>query len=130
MLPKWFFRSLDLASSVLGQERHFYFFLFSLMEIGKKCNDEAAKGIEQSQYTKEYRNYFESCHNNAPPFLIYSGEPGVLGSGGRHPVMGTLPAHLCASILYYFHKNYSIKNIKPCRTDSLESVRHGCYSRS
>ena len=97
--PEVVFRSLDLASSVLGQERYFYFFLFSLIEKGKKCNDEAAKGIKQSQYTKEYRNYFESCHNNAPPFLIYSGKPGYQASGGRHPVRVLFP-HIC--VRYYY----------------------------
>ena len=48
-------------------------FLFILMlPFSKKVQNrynQSSKGTEQSQYTNEYRNNFESCHNNAPPFL-------------------------------------------------------------
>jgi len=63
-----------------------------VLPFGKKVQkryNKSTKGKEQSQYTDDCRNGFESCHNNAPPFL-YIPENRSIGSGGYHPVMGTL----------------------------------------
>ena len=74
-IPKWTLPNKVIWSkttaSLVGQTGGaFLFFLtFSFIKKGKKRYNQTTKGTEQSQYTDENRNNFESCHNNAPPFL-------------------------------------------------------------
>ena len=82
-------------------EAFLFLLTVSLIKKVQKRYNQTTKGTEQSQYTDEYRNNFESCHNNAPPFLCIPASRSI-GSGGYHPVMGTLPTCFHARILYHF----------------------------
>ena len=68
-------------------EAFLFLLTISLIKKVQKRYNQTTKGTEQSQYTDEYRNNFESCHNNAPPFLCIPASR-LVGSGGYHPVMG------------------------------------------
>ena len=82
-------------------EAFLFLLTISLIKKVQKRYNQTTKGTEQSQHTDEYRNNFESCHNNAPPFLCIPASR-LVGSGGYHPVMGTLPTCFHARILYHF----------------------------
>ena len=92
----------------MGQtgEAFLFFLTFSFIKKGKKRYNQTTKGTEQSQYTDEYRNNFESCHNNAPPFLCIPVNWSI-GSGGYHPVMGTLPR--VTTQYYYNSMDYDLQ---------------------
>ena len=111
MLPKRLLFLLKKKASLVGQTGEAFLFLLflSLFKKVQKRYNQSSKGTEQSQYTKEYRNNFESCHNNAPPYLCIPASRSI-GSGGYHPVMGTLPTCFHARILYHFVSTISMSN--------------------
>jgi hypothetical protein len=62
--------------------------LFSLIEKGKQCHNQTAKGYQQANNPYKYQNDICNCHEHHL-LPMYSGEPVFTGSGGCHPVMGT-----------------------------------------
>ena len=85
----------------------FLFFLVPLIEKGKKRYNQTPKGNEQTQYTYNYQNNFESCHNNAPPFLCNPAHR--YGLGRLPPCHGySSNVNYHALISYYFIISISI----------------------
>jgi len=78
-----------------------FLLMLSFSKKVQKRYNKSTKGKEQSQYTDDCRNDFESCHNNAPPFLIYSGEP--VNWFGRLP-----PCHGYSSTCFHVRDIISI----------------------
>ena len=60
------------------------------VEKGKQRHNQAAKGHQQSQYPYENRDDLISRHKRHLPSYVFR-QAGFIGSGGYHPVMGTLP---------------------------------------
>lgn len=67
---------------------------FSLVPIsvekGKQCNEQTAKGNQQADYPKKNHYDFICRHMHHLPSYVFR-RTGFIGSGGYHPVMGTLP---------------------------------------
>ena len=57
---------------------------------GKQRHNQAAKRHQQSQYPNKNRDDLISRHKRHLPSYVFR-QAGFIGSGGYHPVMGTLP---------------------------------------
>lgn len=91
MLPeKLIYLSMRGASPVDQTGGAFLFSLIPLIEKGKQCNEQAPKGNQQANNPQENHNGLVVCHMHHLPSYV-SGGPAFIGSGGYHPVMGTLP---------------------------------------
>lgn len=107
--PKWM---LLVGFQVLTNLRLFcvqtgeaiLFLLIPLIEKGKKRYNQTSKSKKQAQNPNNYWNNFESCHNNAPPFLCNTAICCRLG--GYHPVMCTLLTWLSRFFIIPFLSNY------------------------
>ena len=60
------------------------------VEKGKQRHNQAAKGYQQGQYPNKDRDNLISRHKRHLPSYVFR-QAGSTGSGGYHPVMGTLP---------------------------------------
>ncbi len=60
------------------------------VEKGKQRHKQTSKGHQQSQYPYENRDNLISRHKRHLPSYVFR-QAGFIGSGGYHPVMGTLP---------------------------------------
>ena len=60
------------------------------VEKGKQRHKQTSKGHQQSQYPYENRDNLISRHKRHIPSYVFR-QAGFIGSGGYHPVMGTLP---------------------------------------
>ena len=89
-------------------EAFLFFPTISLIKKVQKRYNQTTKGTEQSQYTDENRNDFESCHNNAPPFLYSSKLVNWLGR--LPPCHGYSFTCYHAIILYHYGRGLTIQN--------------------
>ena len=107
MLPRVCFVLTDIASPVDQTGEAFLFLLVSLIEKGKKRYNQTSKGHEQAQYTYNYRDNFESCHTNAPPFLC---NPKIRYRLGRLPPCHGYSSYVFTTQFYYtiYHKAYQL----------------------
>ena len=93
MLPKGStYLSMRGASPVVqtGEALFFSLVIPVSVEKGKQRHNQAAKGHQQSQYPGENRDDLISRHKRHLPSYVFR-KAGFIGSGGCHPVMGTLP---------------------------------------
>ena len=93
MLPSKFSYLSMRGASPVGQTGGALFFSLVILisvEKGKKRDNQAAGRHQQSQYPYENQDDLISRHKRHLPSYVFR-QAGFIGSGGCHPVMGTLP---------------------------------------